>query len=210
MSTDDRSDVEANAGSGTGADGDTADLPPAEVGVGDGREKHVLVRTADGSVFEHGDVYLRYSETEFLVSADPEFLAAETKRYRKENLSRVEITQHHSMCFITTATAGSGRTLDSLRGFRADVMRPTRTGRALLRVYERVSPPIAATVDRNPDAAPTRLVRWLVERCGTLADDRREATTATGRASRSVALVVLYVVGVCLAALAHGWLRLLE
>jgi len=200
MSTDEGSDTEAE----TGPDDD---LPLSEIGVGDGREKHVLVVTASGKEIDHDEVFVRHSETEYLVCSDPDFPPAETTRYRKENLDRVKITQHHSNCFITTAAAGEGPTLDSLRGFRADVMRPTRSGRALLHVYEAVSPPIAATLDHHPDATVTRLVRRLVDRCGALADRRRAATGDAERAALSVALIALYVVGVALAAAGHGWLR---
>ena len=80
-------------------------------------------------------------------------------------------------------------------------------GRGLLSVYDTVSPPVAATLARHPDATATRLIRRLVERCGSLADARDSASTTVGRAGRSVALVCLYVVGVCLSVLAHGWLR---
>ncbi|AXG10301.1 CFI-box-CTERM domain-containing protein [Haloplanus rubicundus] len=186
---------------------DDAERPLSERGVGDGREKHVLVVTASGKEIDHDEVFLRHTETEYLVCADPDFPPGETTRYRKENIDRVKITQHHSNCFITTAAAGEGPTLDSLRGFRADVMTPTRSGRALLRVYEALSPPIAATLDRHPEAAATRLVRWLVGRCGSLADRRRASTADGERAVLSLALIGLYVVGICVAALGHGWLR---
>lgn len=198
MSTDD--------GAETGAEGD-ADRPPSEVGVGDGREKHFLVVTESGKRIEHDEAYIRHTESEYLVSSDGDFPAAETTRYRKENLDRVEISQHHSNCFITTAAAGEGPTLDSLRGFRAEVMRPTRSGRVLLRVYEAISPPIAATLDRHPGSTTARLVGRLVDRCGALADRRRATTGDAERAALSVALICLYVVGVALAALGHGWLR---
>lgn len=196
MSTDDGSET-----------GEVDDTDLSEVGVGDGREKHLHVVTASGKETDHDEVFVRHTEAEYLVCADPDFPPSETTRYRKENVDRVKITQHHSNCFITTAAAGEGPTLDSLRGFRADVMRPTRSGRTLLRVYEAISPPIAATLDRHPEAASTRLVRRLVERCGTLADRRRTARGGARRAALSVALIGLYVVGVALATLAHGWLR---
>lgn len=196
-------------GSETG-EADDMDRPPSEIGVGDGREKHLRVVTAGGKEIDHDEVYIRHTETEYLVCKDPEFPPSETTRYRKENLDRVKITQHHSNCFITTAAAGEGPTLDSLRGFRAEVMRPTRSGRVLLRVYEAVSPPIAATLDRHPQATATRLVRHLVDRCGALAERRRTTTGHAERAALSVALVCLYVLGVGLAALGHGWLRSLE
>jgi len=193
-----------------GPETDTDEAEQPEEGVGDGREKFIRVVTASGKEFEHGEVYVRHTASEYLVSDDPEFPPAETTRYRKSNLHHAEITQHHSNCFITTAAAGEGPTLDSLRGFRADVMRPTRSGRALLHAYETVSPPIAATLDRHPEATTTRIVRGLVERCGSFADRRRGATTGGARAALSVTLICLYIVGVALAALGHGWLRCRE
>jgi hypothetical protein len=199
MSTDDGSEM--------GADVDDTDRPLSEIGVGDGREKHLLVVTASGKEIHHDEVFLRHTETEYLVCADPDFPPAETTRYRKENIDRVKITQHHSNCFITTAAVGEGPTLDSLRGFRAEVMRPTRSGRTLLRVYEIISPPIAATLDRHPDAAATRLIRRLVDHCGSLANRQQEATGTAERTTLSVGLIALYVVGVALAAAGHGWLR---
>lgn len=204
MSTDDGTETEGTAQESRGDD--AAERPPSEIGVGDGREKYVLVVTEAGKEFEHGEVYLRHTEDEYLISPDSDFLSDETTRYQKSNLHRVEVNQHHSNCFITTATAGEGPTLDSLRGFRADVMAPTRSGRALLRVYETVSPPIATTLARYPNATSTRLVRRLVDRCGSLADRRDAARTTVGRAVLSTVLIALYIVGVCLGALAHGWL----
>jgi len=201
MSTDEGSEAEADAES------DDSERPLSEVGVGDGREKHITVVTASGKEFDHGEVYVRHSETEYLVCDDPDFPPADTTRYRKTDLNRVEISQHHSNCFITTASAGEGPTLDSLRGFRTDVMAPTRAGSALLRVYEAISPPIAATLDRHPEATATRLVRRLVDRCGSLADQRNVASRDLERAGLSVALIGLYVLGVAVAAFGHAYLR---
>lgn len=206
MSTDEGSDATGTTPDQGNDEDDASDLPPSEVGVGDGREKYVLVVTESGKEIEHKGVYLRQSKDEYLVSPDQEFPSDETTRYRKSNLHRTEVSQHHSNCFITTATAGEGATLNSLRGFRADVMRPTRSGRALLRVYDAVSPPVAATLARHPDATSTRLVRRLVDRCGSLANRRDAASTSVGRATLSAVLVSLYVVGVVFGALAHCWL----
>jgi len=207
MSTDDGPETMTN--DGAGEDGDD-DRPTSEIGVGDGREKHLRVVTQSGKEIDHDEAYVRHTETEYLVSPNPDFPSAETTRYRKADLRRAEISQHHSNCFITTAAAGEGPTLDSLRGFRADVMAPTATGRALLRTYETISPPIAATLDRHPDAVSTGVARWLVDRCGSLADRRRATGSRSARAVLSVLLIALYVVGVGLAALAHGWLRASE
>jgi len=189
---------------------DATDRPLSELGVGDGRDKHIHVVTESGKQIDHEEVHIRHTETEYLVSPDTDFQPAETTRYRKDDIDRVKITQHHSNCFITTATVGEGETLDALRGFRADVMAPSPAGRALLRIYEATSPPIAATLDRHPDAIPTRLVRSLVDRCGTLADRQRTATKSGERAALSAALITLYVGGVCLGAFAHCWLRARE
>jgi hypothetical protein len=205
MSTDDGSET----GTSDGVDEDD-DRSLSDLGVGDGREKHLHVVTQSGKEIDHDEVFLRHTETEYVVSPDPEFPPAETTRYRKANLHRAEVTQHHSNCFITTAAAGEGPTLDSLRTFRGEVMTPTAGGRALLRTYDSISPPIAATLDRHPDAASTGAVRRLVDRCGSLADRRRAAESASGRAALSSLLISLYVVGVGLAALAHGWLRVTE
>lgn len=204
----DESDAETPPETG-GARADEADADAdAPVEVGDGRQKHVTVATASGKEISHGDIYLRHSDEEFIVSPEAEFPPAETTRYRKSNLDRVEITQHHSTCFITTATAGDGPTLDVLRGFRDDVMRTSPPGRALLRVYETVSPPIARTLARHPDARSTRLVRSLVERCADVARRREGSNSPVGRTLRSAGLTALYVFGVCVAVVAHLWLSL--
>ncbi|MFC7201759.1 CFI-box-CTERM domain-containing protein [Halospeciosus flavus] len=184
-------------------EGAGAELP----GVGDGRQKHVTVLTESNERVEHGDCYLRYTDDAFLVADDPQFEDVTT--YEKTETRRLEVRQHHSTCFITTATAGEGPTLDELRGFREDALRPTPAGRALVGVYERVSPPIARTLERHPDAGTTRGVRWLVERCATLARRRRRAA-APQRTLLTLLLTALYVVGVCWALLGHAALRARE
>lgn len=187
---------------------DEGDAAPIEIG--DGRRKHVLVVTADGKRIEHGDVYLKHSEIEFIVSPDAEFTDATTTRYSKERLNRVEVTQHHSACFITTATVDEGDVLDALRGFRDDVLARSVPGRGLLRIYDAVSPPIAATLARHPTARTTRFVRWLVERCATLANRRATSASLPVRVALSALLVALYVVGVCFAAGGHVCIRVTE
>lgn len=181
------------------------DLP----GVGDNREKHVTVVTDDGERHDHDDTFLRYTDDTFIVSRDPEFAEAERSTYRKEDVRRLEVTQHHTACFITTATAGEGETLNALRGFRDDALEPTPAGRALVRVYYTVSPPVARTLERHPDARTTRFVRWLVERCADLAETREVASPAAG-AALTVCLTLLYVVGVLAATLGHLGIRLRE
>ena len=177
--------------------------------VGDGRQKHVSVHTRTDEHHDHGNVYLKHSSVAFFVSADVSFPDGETTQYAKGDLTRVEITQHHSMCFITTATAGDGPALDALREFRDDALVRSGPGRALVGTYYAVSPPIAATLSRHPEAATTRLVRWLVGRCGALARRRTNAPPAV-RAALTGLLVVLYVIGVGCAALGHLAITLRE
>lgn len=166
--------------------------------IGDGRPKHVELITADGERIERGDVYLRYSADVFLLSADPEFPPSETDVYPKADLHRAHVDQHHSACFITTAVAGESETLTTLRGFRDDAMTPTLVGGAMVALYERISPPIAATLSAHPESRTTRAVRWLVRRCAGIADRREDVAGATRR-FYTVALVLLYVVGICVA-----------
>jgi hypothetical protein len=176
-------------------------------GVGDQREKHVTVVTTANERHEHGDVYLRHATEAFLVSPDPEFPPATTDRYAKADLRRVEITQHHSACFITTATAGDGETLAALRTFRDDALASNPAGRTLVWFYETVSPPVARTLERHPRSRTARAVRWLVERCGSLS----RARTATGsplvRLALTVVLTLLYGIGMLLAVAGHLGIR---
>lgn len=190
---------------------DESDIPDesAPVAVGDSREKHVSVVTRVGEYHEHGNVFLKHSSVAFFVSSDASFPDAETIRYPKEDLSRVEVIQHHSACFITTATAGEGTALDALRKFRDGSLSRSSSGRALVKVYYTVSPPIAATLSRHPDSRTTQLVRWLVHRCATLARWRNHASRATCTIL-TVLLVVLYILGIGCAAFGHIVIRLRE
>lgn len=171
--------------------------------VGDNRQKHVSVVTRGGDHYEHGNVYLKHATDAFVVSPEGSFPADKTTRYQKADLLSVEINQHHSACFITTATAGKGATLDTLRGFRDDVLARSRPGRALITSYELLSPPIARTLFRHPSARSTRVVRGLIKRCGDLARRRGATDSAVGRGALSVVLVFLYVVGIVLALAGH-------
>lgn len=186
--------------------GDGSDLP----GVGDGRKKHVSVVTRDGERSDHGDVFLRHADDAFIVSPDAEFSEAVTDRYSKTELKRVEIGQHHSACFITTATAGEGPTLDALRGFRDDAMSRTPPGRALVRLYYAVSPPVAETLDRHPDSRTAGIVRWFVDRCANLSRRREESDAAGTRLALSLVVTLAYTVGLALAVFGHACIRLRE
>lgn len=189
---------------------DAGDGTEEPVEVGDSRQKRVKVVDRSGESTEHVEVYLRHATDEFVVSRNDSFLDGETTRYRKAELARVEIAQHHSVCFITTATVGEGETLDSLRGFRDDALRRTPVGRALVGVYYRVSPPIARTLSRHPTARTTRLVRRLVTRSGTLARRRSDASSRGYQGVLALALVVIYVLGVSCALAGHLLIRLRE
>jgi hypothetical protein len=181
-----------------------------ETAVGDGRLKHVTVTASDGERIDHGETYLKHADNAFIVSSESEFPDSETTRYPKNELRRVEITQHHSMCFITTAVAGDDATLSPLRGFRDETLSTTLPGRALVAVYESVSPPIAGTLSRHPDARSTRFVRWLVVWCAGLAR-RQAASDSPGiRTIYSIVLLLLYVFGVGCAACGHLSIRCSE
>ena len=200
---DESGDVErADRPSEAGEGPDDAPLPDPGEAVGDGRKKYVEIRTVDGERHEHGDSYLRQSERVFFVSPEPGFAAEDTVTYRKAELARVTVEQHHSACFITTAVAGEERTLADLRGFRDETMSPSPIGRPLVGLYERISPPIADTLAARPDGVTARTVRSLVRRCAGLAR-RRESASPPGRVALSVLLVALYVVGVAVAATGH-------
>lgn len=208
--TDDRIAEGADGHTGDGEDGSedaaegerTEPVAEATEAVGDGRQKYVEVVTADGERHEHGDSYLRQTEGAIFVSAEPGFTPGDTVTYRKRELSRVTIEQHHSSCFITTAVAGEERTLADLRGFRDEALSPSPVGRPLVGLYERVSPPIADTLAARPDGVTARAVRSLVRRCAGLAR-RREEAAPPARAALSAVLVALYVVGVAVAAIGH-------
>lgn len=210
MSSDDDSHdraTESDDAGGSDADASAEDRP---VEVGDGRRKHVTVVTAGGDRTDHGNVFLRHSVSEFAVSESPSFEEDETTRYEKADLARVEVTQHHSACFITTAAAGEGPTLDALRGFRDDALAPSPAGRAFLAAYDAVSPPVAATLARHPDARTTRGVRRLVEFCGELARYRTASDAAAVRTGLTLLLTALYAAGVAFAVAGACGLRLRE
>lgn len=179
-------------------------------GVSDGREKHVTVRLESGERIEHGEVYLCHANDAFYVSDHTTFPEDDRTRYPKSELLRVEVGQHHSACFVTTATAGEGPTLDALRGFRDDAMGRTAPGRALVGWYYAVSPPVAATLERHPDSRTAGAVRWLVERCGALARRREATENAAERAALSTVVTLAYVVGLAVAVAGHSGIRLLE
>lgn len=109
-----------------------------------------------------------------------------------------------SFCFITTATANDVGTLNSLRRFRDDSMARSRVGRSLIRLYYRISPPIARTLEENPDSLTSRAVRSLVERCAGLSE--KQASTDSKAVSIAIGsmLTVLYIQGILIAGGGHA------
>lgn len=167
--------------------------------VGDDRPKFVRVTLGSGERVEHGNVYFRYSADEFFVSADESFPEDDRTRYDRDDVARVEVIQHHAKCFVTTAVAGDERTLDALRSFRDGPLARTPIGRGLVGLYYAVSPPVAATLARHPDARTARAVRWLVERCAELVRRRDRLGSSAARAAVSTLVTLLYLGGVALA-----------
>ncbi|WP_290809941.1 S8 family peptidase [Halovivax sp.] len=113
-------------------------------------------------------------------------------------------------CFITTATAGEGRTLDSLRRFRDESMSATPMGRGLVGLYYRISPPIADTLAEHPESRTTRATRRLVELCASLSDEQDRTDSRVKSASLGVALTGLYAVGIAVGAGGHAGIRTRE
>ena len=113
-------------------------------------------------------------------------------------------------CFITTATAGEGETLESLRRFRDESMAATPLGRGLVGVYYRISPPIAETLARHPDSRSVTACRKIVESCASLADAQEETDSRVKRASLGVVLTALYLAVVAVGAGSHAGITVRE
>lgn len=69
-----------------------------------------------------------------------------------------------SKCFVATAACGGGEQAEvmALRRYRNRVLKRSAPGRALIRAYERISPPVAWAVGHHEGLAAC--VRWLVVR----------------------------------------------
>ena len=113
-------------------------------------------------------------------------------------------------CYITTATAGEGETLDSLRRFRDESMSATPVGRGLVDLYYRISPPIAQTLERHPESLTSRTTRTIVDACASLSDAQERTDSRAKSASLGVALTALYVVGITVGASGHAGISLRE
>ena len=113
-------------------------------------------------------------------------------------------------CYITTATAGEGDSLDALRRFRDESMGTTPVGRALVGLYYRISPPIADTLARHPESRTTRATREIVELCADLSNRQDRTDSRIASASLGAALTMLYVVGIAVGAGGHAGISLRE
>jgi len=86
-----------------------------------------------------------------------------------------------SRCFVATAALGSDAIeVATLRAFRDDLLLPTRAGRIIVAVYERLSPPFAALIARS--LTLRAIARKLVIYPAYLIAKRSLARRATGRA----------------------------
>lgn len=119
-------------------------------------------------------------------------------------------TDDDSSCFMTTATAGHGPTLDSLRRFRDESMAATPIGRALIGLYHRVSPPVASTMELYPASRSAHITRSLVKYCGLLADRHADTDASSRQLALAVLLTLLYIVGLLIATAGHLQIRLRE
>ena len=171
--------------------------------LGDGRQKRVSIVTTDGEEITHNECYLRHSNSAFVVSSDNSFTSEHTTRYTKDEIFRIEIDQHHSRCFITTAVANDDETLQTLRDFRDDVFQESVPGRLLVRVYEAVSPSIAATLAQQPQSRTTSIVRRFVQCCASIARYRATKSSASVRFVLSFSLTILYIFGIALGFAGH-------
>lgn len=180
------------------------------VELGDGRQKHITLVQSDGERIEYEASYLRHSTDEFIVSSDESFPESEMTRYPKREIDRIDVDQHHSRCFITTTVADDPTALQPLRGFRDRALTRSSLGRSLVGLYETVSPPIAETLARYPNARVTQAVGTLVRCCARIADRRAVASSSTGRGFLSLLLVGLYLLGVGVGAGGHLGLQVYE
>ena len=80
---------------------------------------------------------------------------------RYDRYVRTQATRQSSRCFIATAVYGpDAAATQRLRIFRDTRLCRSAIGRILIRLYERVSPPLARYLDRHPRQASA--VRWIL------------------------------------------------
>lgn len=169
--------------------------------IGDRREKFIRLTLGSGEEIEYSEVLFYISADEFVVSPDESH--TNTIHYNITEVSRLEVIQHHTACFVTTAVADDQAVLNALRSFRDQSMAQSVMGRSLLRVYDVISPPIAETLGHHPNARTTRAIRWFVRQCAALARLRRHQESPVARRVLSVTLVALYLIGLLLGIAAH-------
>ena len=142
---------------------------------------------------------------------DYQFVAhAETAEDSDSGTTQSFTTDSSGGCFITTATAGEGHTLNSLRRFRDESMVATPVGRGLVGLYYRISPPIAETLERHPESLTSRTTRKIVDVCASLSDSQARTDSRVTSASLGVALTTLYMVGIAVGASGHAGISLRE
>jgi subtilisin family serine protease len=113
-------------------------------------------------------------------------------------------------CYITTAAAGHGETLNSLRRFRDESMTSTPVGRGLVGLYYAISPPIADTLERHPESTTAEACRRIVDACAELSDAQDETDSTAESVSLAGVLTMLYVVGILVGAGGHAGITLRE
>lgn len=112
-----------------------------------------------------------------------------------------------SGCFITTATHEHPETLDSLRRFRDQSMAKTTIGKALISLYYQISPPIAKTLETNPNSITANLTRSIVRRCAKLSNRQNDTGSMTLSALLAIYLTLWYIVGLILASTGHLYIQ---
>lgn len=134
-----------------------------------------------------------------------------------DEFGRSESTQKYisvegsgGFCFITTATAREGETLDSLRRFRDGSMATTPLGRGLVGLYYRISPPVARAMARHPYGRTSRLCRWYVGHCAALSDRKRELDSRPASAALGGLITTIYALGLLIAMTGYVGIRLSE
>jgi subtilisin len=113
-------------------------------------------------------------------------------------------------CYVTTATAGEGHTLDSLRRFRDESMAATPVGRSMIQLYYAISPPVARTLERHPDSHTAEACRRIVDASASLSDAQDETDSTIESASLAVLLTLLYSLGILVGAGGHAGIGLRE
>lgn len=113
-------------------------------------------------------------------------------------------------CYVTTATHRNPQTLNTLRRFRDESMAATPIGRALVRLYYIIGPPIGETLQAHPESRTTCVTRRLIRFCASLGNTLQRSESRVKRASLGATLTLLYIVGLATAATGTVGIRLRE